>query len=158
MSQALLTDRRAGDGSGETAHWPPRRAVHQDTPRTLRPLTWGQDFLQYAVAVVLIAAFSTGILVYLGYKAPWSPVFVGAQNDQIPALASSTYQHLDPQAKAGAILMHDEGCLACHTVNGVGGQRGPDLSKVAERVTRDELTTRILNGGGGMPAYGNTIS
>jgi uncharacterized membrane protein (DUF373 family) len=85
MSQALLTDPRAGAGNGETAHWPPRRVVHQDTPRTLRPLTWGQDFLQYAVAVVLIGA-AVVVLFHSVYEAVFH---AGEFTEQIPALIDS---------------------------------------------------------------------
>jgi ubiquinol-cytochrome c reductase cytochrome b subunit len=112
----------------------------------------------WALAVVIAAAFSTGVLVYLGYVAPWSPDFVGQNSDQIPALSTSTYHGLSPPAQAGAKLMHDEGCLACHRIGSVGGLRGPDLSKVGDRLTYDQFVTRIMSGGGGMPAYGNTIS
>ena len=54
--------------------------------------------------------------------------------------------------------MHVEGCVACHMIDGVGGQRGPDLTKLAERSNEGQLYTRIMNGGGGMPAYGNTMT
>ncbi|MBI1372089.1 MAG: c-type cytochrome [Phycisphaera sp.] len=36
-------------------------------------------------------------------------------------------------------------CLRCHTVNGVGGTTGPDLSKVATRAKRDYLLESLIN-------------
>jgi ubiquinol-cytochrome c reductase cytochrome b subunit len=43
-------------------------------------------------------------------------------------------------------------------VAGVGGHRGPDLTDVGGRLSRDQLIWRILNGGNNMPAYGNTLT
>ena len=53
--------------------------------------------------------------------------------------------------------MTRQGCLACHAVKGSGGQVGPDLTSVGNRLSDDELTWRILRGGGGMPSYGNVM-
>jgi ubiquinol-cytochrome c reductase cytochrome b subunit len=113
----------------------------------------------WAVASVVLAAFFTIVLMFEGYRSPWSPVFVGKNQNQIPALSAKTIAAVSsPQARAGAKLMHTEGCLGCHMVNGVGGLRGPDLTTVADRVSEPELILRILRGGGGMPAFGPTIS
>jgi ubiquinol-cytochrome c reductase cytochrome b subunit len=62
-----------------------------------------------------------------------------------------------PMALAGAHLMSVEGCTACHQVNGVGGQRGPDLTQVGDRRDLGQLILRIARGGGGMPTYGNVL-
>ena len=43
-------------------------------------------------------------------------------------------------------------------VGGAGGQRGPDLSAVGARLSPDQLTWRILNGGNNMPAYGTNLT
>jgi ubiquinol-cytochrome c reductase cytochrome b subunit len=112
----------------------------------------------WAIAVVIFMASATAILVYVGYQSPWSPKFVGANFDQIPSVPATAYRGLAPQQVKGAKLMHVEGCVACHTVDGVGGQRGPDLTRIADRATEGQLYTRIMNGGGGMPAYGNTMT
>jgi ubiquinol-cytochrome c reductase cytochrome b subunit len=114
--------------------------------------------------VVVLAAFLTFILVLEGYRSPWSPDFVGKYTDQIPSLPTAAYANLSPQAQAGAKLMHTFGCLGCHRIagtgknsQGIGGQRGPDLSYVGDRLTENDLIWRILRGGGGMPAYGNVM-
>ncbi|MDQ2745026.1 MAG: cytochrome b N-terminal domain-containing protein [Chloroflexota bacterium] len=113
----------------------------------------------WASASVVLAAFFTLILVVQGYQAPWSPDFVGANGTGIPALPQALVSKLpSSQARAGAALMHHEACLACHMINGIGGQRGPDLSTVADRITTPQFIWRIARGGGAMPAYGNNIS
>ena len=113
----------------------------------------------WAVAVVFIAAFTTLVLMFVGYKEPWKPFLV---NGNPPSLASKSLratsgQALSGQALSGAHLMTVEGCTACHMVDGVGGQRGPDLSRVGDRRAFGELIWRIARGGGGMPAYGNVL-
>ena len=64
---------------------------------------------------------------------------------------------LQGTALVGAALFDQKGCLACHVVTGVGGQRGPDLTEVGSRLSRDQLTWRILYGGNNMPAYGTNL-
>jgi ubiquinol-cytochrome c reductase cytochrome b subunit len=58
----------------------------------------------------------------------------------------------------GATLFQSVGCINCHTVGGVGGQRGPDLTDVGNRLSPDQLTWRILNGGHNMPDYANNLT
>jgi ubiquinol-cytochrome c reductase cytochrome b subunit len=57
----------------------------------------------------------------------------------------------------GAQSFEKRGCINCHTIAGVGGQRGPDLSRIGSSLSNDQLTWRILNGGRNMPAYGATL-
>ena len=128
----------------------------------------------WAVATVLIMAVSTALLLYLGYSEPWKPQ-LGASGDTVPSLPKYSYAKLPSSAQRGAQLMHGEACLACHmvgnfgasqvsavgstgSVTSVGGTRGPDLSAVADQLTRDQLIYRIARGGGGMPAYGSVIT
>jgi ubiquinol-cytochrome c reductase cytochrome b subunit len=67
-------------------------------------------------------------------------------------------QGLTPTAAQGAGVFEQRGCINCHQIAGVGGQRGPDLSHVGARLSSDELTWRILNGGRNMPAFGTILS
>lgn len=88
MSQQVLAPPRAAalpPGDSRLAPWPPRREVHQHTPRTLQPLAWGQDLLQYAVAVVLMGA-AVVVLVRSVYESLFHP---GPFNEQIPGLIDS---------------------------------------------------------------------
>ena len=46
-------------------------------------------------------------------------------------------------------------------MEGRGGQRGPDLTLVGTRLTRDQLIDQVSNGtpgGGNMPAYGKQVN
>jgi len=107
----------------------------------------------WAVGVVALFGVSVAALVNLGSAAPWSPDLVSNL-----ALPSSVTAGLTPTAAQGAQSFEQRGCINCHTIAGVGGQRGPDLTHVGARLSADELTWRILNGGGNMPAYGSTMT
>jgi ubiquinol-cytochrome c reductase cytochrome b subunit len=43
-------------------------------------------------------------------------------------------------------------------VHGIGGERGPDLTDVADRMSPDQITARITNGSPNMPAYVRVLS
>ena len=49
-------------------------------------------------------------------------------------------------------------CRNCHAIDGIGGQRGPDLAEVGARLTKDQLVRQVIQGGGNMPAYGKNLS
>lgn len=98
-------------------------------------------------AVVLIAFFS-----HEGFLAPWSPR-LGAK----PLPASVVGVTSGPIAD-GARVFYEKGCEFCHTVSGMGGIRGPDLSFVGDRLNRDQIATRIFSGAANMPSYSGKIS
>lgn len=53
---------------------------------------------------------------------------------------------LPGNAARGQQLFSQKGnCASCHMVNGEGGRRGPDLSRVGERRTPDELRADLLD-------------
>jgi ubiquinol-cytochrome c reductase cytochrome b subunit len=106
----------------------------------------------WAVGIVLVTAFSIGALVTLGLNAPWSP---DLSNLTLPP---SVTQGLTASQMAGAQSFEQRGCINCHTIAAVGGQRGPELTHIGSALSSDELTWRILNGGRNMPAYGTTLS
>jgi ubiquinol-cytochrome c reductase cytochrome b subunit len=57
-------------------------------------------------------------------------------------------------------VFQNKNCRNCHALEGVGGQRGPDLTAVGTRLTRDQLIDQVSNGtpgGGNMPAYGKQM-
>ena len=97
--------------------------------------------------VVLIAYYS-----HQGYLAPWSP-----RLDAKPLPAEVVGSTAGPVAN-GARVFYDKGCEFCHQVSGMGGIRGPDLSFVGDRLTRDQIATRIFSGAANMPSYSGKLS
>jgi ubiquinol-cytochrome c reductase cytochrome b subunit len=57
----------------------------------------------------------------------------------------------------GAELFHAKGCEYCHAIAGSGGHRGPDLTSIADRLTEQQITLRILNGGYNMPSFASSL-
>ncbi len=106
----------------------------------------------WAVAAVVIPAIAIAVLVREGHESPWSPLLPAPQ---FPARFSAQYTG---SAAAGLQLFQTEACISCHAIAGTGGRKGPDLTTVGARLSQEQLTTRILNGGGGMPAYAGTLT
>jgi ubiquinol-cytochrome c reductase cytochrome b subunit len=103
--------------------------------------------------VICVLVFVISLLV-LGLKAPWSAEF----NAKPLPISAIRPDHPDSTIVAGARLFYAKGCEYCHTINRYGGKAGPDLTNVGGRLSLQELTIRIVNGGGNMPAYGGTLS
>jgi ubiquinol-cytochrome c reductase cytochrome b subunit len=101
------------------------------------------------MAALLVVFIWTMILVFwvAGERADWSPDF-----DAVP-LPAQVVNSTDPAVMEGARLFHTSGCEFCHAVAGYGGKRGPELTEVAARMSADQITARITNGGPNMPAY-----
>ena len=67
----------------------------------------------------------------------------------LPAYAASP--------KRGAQLFADNGCDQCHSIHGVGGDKGPQLSDVGLRRDKKEIRRQIVKGGRQMPAFGDVL-
>lgn len=109
------------------------------------------------LAVFMVGAMlvSLVVLTLQGSQAHWSPDIGAAQDAHIP---QSVIARTSGDAAKGVQLFSDKGCITCHAVAGAGGQKAPDLTNVAGRLTREQLITRVLNGGANMPAYGGNIT
>jgi len=106
----------------------------------------------WAVGIVIFALASFLVLTVYGYREPWSPDF------GVEPLAESIVGTSEGTVAKGAALVHAKGCLYCHNIDGHGGHRGPDLSRIGMQLTRDDLIIRINNGGYNMPAFAGNVS
>ena len=59
--------------------------------------------------------------------------------------------------EAGATLFHVKGCEHCHGVDGVGTDKGPDLTTIGKRWKRTQIEQQVIHGGNGMPAFGEVL-
>ncbi|HEX3723631.1 MAG TPA: cytochrome b N-terminal domain-containing protein [Nitrolancea sp.] len=106
----------------------------------------------WAIAIVAISILAVAVLVREGEIASWSPKL---SPSPLPATVT---QPLQGSALAGSAVFQNSGCLSCHTIAGDGGDRGPDLTHIGSNLTASQLTTRILNGGHNMPAFGTILN
>ena len=63
-----------------------------------------------------------------------------------------------PLERRGAVVFQQKQCRNCHALDGVGGERGPELNRVATQMTESQLIRQVLQGSGNMPAYGSALS
>jgi ubiquinol-cytochrome c reductase cytochrome b subunit len=100
---------------------------------------------------VLLSVLTIGSLWIAGSKSPWSPNF-----NPVP-LTPEIIGATNGPVFHGAQLFQSKACLNCHLIQGHGGRRGPDLTYIANILTKDNMTIRIVNGGVNMPAFGATL-
>jgi mono/diheme cytochrome c family protein len=60
-------------------------------------------------------------------------------------------------AELGAAVF-GENCSTCHGATGHGGNGGPDLTTMPLAQSEEGAIQQVTNGGGGMPAFGGTLS
>jgi ubiquinol-cytochrome c reductase cytochrome b subunit len=108
-----------------------------------------------AVLAVLVTAVTLGTFTELGLRTPWSPVMDAWSHLPIPAAYLHGRTALE---RRGALVFQGKQCHNCHSLEGLGGKRGPALDRVAQRLTQDQLIRQVIQGGGNMPAYGKNLS
>lgn len=106
----------------------------------------------WVLAVVGAVALSIAVFSWEGTQSVWSPVL------EATPIPESITRTMSSGAQRGANLFYDKGCISCHTVGNVGGKRGPNLTDVESRLSGEEMTWRILNGGTNMPGYGDSLT
>jgi ubiquinol-cytochrome c reductase cytochrome b subunit len=100
----------------------------------------------WAIGVVAFVVVIIGTYWRIGIAAPWSPRLDAQPLPQQVVGAGGNIA-------AGAKVFYDKGCEYCHTISGYGGIRGPDLSDAGDRMSREQLKTRIFSGAANMPSY-----
>jgi ubiquinol-cytochrome c reductase cytochrome b subunit len=111
-----------------------------------------------AVLAVVVIYTVLGVLTYQGVTSPWSPEMTAWSGDPVP---EDLVRHSSPVTLQGSLVFQNKDCRNCHALEGSGGRRGPDLTAVGTRLTRDQLIDQVSNGtpgGGNMPAYGKQVS
>jgi ubiquinol-cytochrome c reductase cytochrome b subunit len=112
------------------------------------------------VSVLLVVVIYTTLaaLTYEGVRAPWSPDMTAWTADPIPI---AIVERCSPVELQGSLVFQYKNCRNCHALDGIGGRRGPGLTDIGTRMTRNQLIDQVINGtpgGGNMPAYGKQIS
>jgi ubiquinol-cytochrome c reductase cytochrome b subunit len=108
-----------------------------------------------AVLTILLVAVMLGSLTQLGLHTPWSPIMDAWSSMPIP---SEYLQRRTALERRGALVFQAKQCHNCHSLDDMGGKRGPALDRVALRLTQDQLIRQVIQGGGNMPAYGKNLS
>jgi ubiquinol-cytochrome c reductase cytochrome b subunit len=108
-----------------------------------------------AVMTVILTYLSLGLLTYLGHTSPWSPDMNAWKSAPTP---KKFLQGRAPLELQGSLVIQSMQCRNCHAIDGIGGQRGPDLADVGAKLTKDQLVRQVIQGGGNMPAYGKNLS
>jgi ubiquinol-cytochrome c reductase cytochrome b subunit len=105
-----------------------------------------------AVGAVVFILSGIAALTVAGWHENWSP-----RVDASPLTADIIGASSGPVYE-GAMVFNTMGCLFCHTIEGHGGKRGPNLTWIADRLTRDQIELRIMNGAYNMPVFGRILS
>jgi ubiquinol-cytochrome c reductase cytochrome b subunit len=106
----------------------------------------------WAIGVVGFIAMAWGVLTVTGLRVPWEPAY-----DAEPVTAEELGVTEGPVLR-GAQTFFQVDCHTCHVVLGRGGAFGPDLTRVAARISPEEIAVRIVAGFGDMPSYRDALT
>jgi ubiquinol-cytochrome c reductase cytochrome b subunit len=73
------------------------------------------------------------------------------------AAAPAAHAASRAQRQHGAEVFNTNGCLHCHTMGSLGGQKGPNLSDAGLKITPQAMRKQIVEGSKGMPAFRDVI-
>lgn len=65
---------------------------------------------------------------------------------------SSANAESSPEARE---LINAMGCKGCHVIDGSGGTLGPNLDKIGDRLSREELRRQLVDPASAMPSFGH---
>src|SRR5271166_1687105 len=85
-----------------------------------------------AVVTLLLVAVALGTFTKLATYSPWSPIMDAWSGDPVPV------EYLNgrtPLERQGSLVFQVKQCRNCHSIGGSGGKRGPELDRVATRMT-----------------------
>ncbi|MGH9447271.1 MAG: cytochrome b N-terminal domain-containing protein [Terriglobia bacterium] len=106
----------------------------------------------WAFGIVAFIIFMIAYYGTVGHVAPWSPRM------NAPPLPAEVVGIANGPIADGAKVFHDKGCEFCHKIAGYGGIRGPDLTYAGDRMTSEQMETRIYSGATNMPSYNGNIT
>lgn len=84
--------------------------------------------------------------------APVAPAAAPKASPVVPAVTPKV-QESDARAK----VIFKDNCMACHGAS-LEGDFGPNLTKVGSRLSKEQITAQITNGGKSMPALGKKLN
>ena len=99
---------------------------------------------QRPVAMAMTAAVVAGVL---------GLTYLGAAGSQPGAVRVPPTDGMSAPELAGLQVYNEQGCTACHQINGLGGQAGPDLSRAGRLDEADVRRQIVTPEGDEMPAY-----
>ncbi len=108
-----------------------------------------------AVLMLIVIVISITIFTRLGQTTPWSPKMNAWTGDPVQP---KFLKGRTPLERQGALVFQNKQCRNCHSLDGLGGQRGPDLDRIATKMTESQIIRQVLQGSGNMPAFGSAIS
>lgn len=79
-------------------------------------------------------------------------IYVGAVAG-LPLEGRADENDWSAQARSGVAVWREQECTACHSIYGLGGHTGPDLTNVWSRMGEDYIRTVLRDGVGAMPAF-----
>ena len=81
----------------------------------------------------------------------------GAAGEELEGEAGGAQETGGGVPAEGAVVF-SENCSTCHGATGHGGNGGPDLRTMPLAQSEEGAIQQVTNGGGGMPAFGGTLS